>query len=68
MIKSAVIRAGAAENAGHRLTKDAVIPANDMTAATRWLRLIAIPIITATEVTVSMSNGNEADMSEPIIV
>jgi hypothetical protein len=61
------MRVGPAENAGHRLMNDVVIPANDMTAATRWLRFIAIPIITASEVTASMSNGNEVYMTELII-
>src|SRR5947208_11072305 len=66
-IKSAVMRAGAAGNASHRLTNDAASPANDIVAAARWLRLIAIPIITATEVRVSITSGREADMVELLI-
>jgi hypothetical protein len=55
------MRTGATENAGQRLTKDAVSPTKDVTAAAGWLRLIAIPIITVTEVSAIMSNGKEAD-------
>jgi len=37
-----------------------VNPANVMIAAARWLRLIAIAIMTTTEVSAVISNGKEA--------
>jgi hypothetical protein len=67
MVRSEVIRTGPAEDAGQRLTNDAASPAIDRIAAARWLLLIAIPVMTATEVTVRIRSGREADIVEVLI-